>query len=97
MIHSLPASVLLVFLVLSSGVSLGGNCFCKAMCFYTDAQSSDFSLSQDVPCDLPLGCKKALFESKLKEHLIEVHGDKIELEKNKKIEIKCFEAKAQKS
>jgi hypothetical protein len=73
--------------------SQGATCFCKALCYYGNVESSDFMLSEDVPCELSLADKKSLLESKLKDHFREVHGYQKEMKFKESTKITCFESK----
>jgi hypothetical protein len=79
--------------IFDSGSSQGTTCFCKALCFYVNVDSSDFMHSEDVPCEHSLADKKALLESKLKDHFREEHGHQKATKFKESTKITCFEAK----
>ncbi|MEI8026363.1 MAG: hypothetical protein WCI18_08435 [Pseudomonadota bacterium] len=51
----------LIMGIAHSGSASAKTCFCKASCYFVNKESSDFSLSEDVSCDLSLSQKKARF------------------------------------
>ncbi len=67
-------------------------CFCKAMCYFVNKESSDFTLSQDVSCDLSLSEKQAFLWAELRVHMASEHGKFQDKDVPKHSKITCYEA-----
>jgi len=92
---------LLFFLVLSMGIAQSGSveaksCFCKALCFFENKDSADFSMSQDVSCDLSLSEKKATLLTDLKLHMAAEHSQLRDEDISKHTKVTCYEISAKK-
>ncbi len=78
--------------IASSGGAFARTCFCKAMCYFVNKESSDFTLSQDVSCDLSLSEKQAFLWAELRVHMASEHGKFQDKDVSKHSKITCYEA-----